>query len=276
MMRKIFLTEWKEHAFVCAAGLIVCLIGVIGYSLAGIGAEDWYRADLAEGAFAFLNIASYAVPLILLVMAIFAFRSYYRQAGLTEGKIVQGALFNLFVWTTIFLAALMLLATAFDFAYFAGAEAVRGQTVPQCMLLSLREHGVYRLLFAPSVAVTMSLFYVMYDLIRLSVLRPRHVFYKILLTVLMLGFLFLYQYMVYCAAVSPGILLEASWLVPPDSVLPVVPALAGGWGDDVKNVHYFAAPILNLIFIAGELCFAVLYYGFVKVAGRCKNEMEES
>ena len=39
MMRKIFLTEWKEHAFVCAAGLIVCLIGVIGYSLAGIGAE---------------------------------------------------------------------------------------------------------------------------------------------------------------------------------------------------------------------------------------------
>ena len=276
MIRKIFLTEWKGYALACGAGLIVCLLAAAGISLAGAGAADAARADHAEYAFQFLNAVSYAMPAVLLLMAIFSFRRYYRLAGVTEEKIMQGALFNLFTWTTIFLAALMLFATFFDLIIFAGADAVRGQTSPQCMLLSLREHGAYRLLFAPSVAVTVSILYMIYDFVRVAVRRPKFLVFKVLIAVVCVLVLALYQYTVYCMAMVPGVLADAAWLVPPDSVLPVVPAWAGSWQDAVKDVHFLASPVLNLFFIAGELIFIVLYYGFVRVIGRCKNEIEES
>lgn len=163
MIRKIFLTEWKENFFVCAAGLALCLLAALGISLAGIGATDALRADLAEYVFAVFNAFSYVMPVLLLLKSIFSFRSYYRMAGVTEEKRTQGVLFGLFVWTVLFLAAQMIFATLFDFIYFAGAPAVRGQTSPQSMLLSLRAHGVHRLLFAPSAAVTVCLVYIMYD-----------------------------------------------------------------------------------------------------------------
>lgn len=275
MIWKIFLTERKEYLLVCCAGLLACLLAAIGFSLGGIGATDAARAHLAENAFGFLNIVSYAIPTVLLAMAIFSFRAYYRAAGVTEEKIVQGTLLNLFLWTIAFLASLMLFATLFDFIYFAGADAVRGQTRPQCMLLSLRTHGILRLLFAPSAAVTVSLLYVVYDLIRVSIRRPRRIVFKIVLAAAIFSACCLYHYFVTFAAAVTGSLADGAWLYPPDSILPLMPAF--GWkGEDVKDFHFLAAPVLNLAFVVGEFCFCAFVFGFVRVIGRCKNEIEKA
>lgn len=274
MIRKIFLTEWKENFFVCAAGLALCLLAAVGISLAGIGATDALRADLAEYVFAVFNAFSYVMPVLLLLKSIFSFRSYYRMAGVTEEKRTQGVLFGLFVWMALFLAAQMIFATLFDFIYFAGAPAVRGQTSPQSMLLSLRAHGVHRLLFAPSAAVTVCLVYIMYDVIRVAVVRVPFLPLKILVALIFLALYFFYHYTVYCAAGITGELADASWLVLPDSVLPVLPVVPGGTIDAVKDIHFLAAPVLNLVFLLGEILFCVFAYGFVHVVGRCKNEIE--
>ena len=274
MIGKIFLTEWKENALICGAGLVFCLLAAVGISLAGIGTADAARADLAETAFTVLNIVSYVMPALLLFKAIFSFCGCYRMAGGTEEKMAQGALFNLFVWTTLFLAAQMIFATLFDLICFAGAPAVRGQTATQCMILSLRAHGVHRLLFAPSAAVTVCLVYIMYDVIRVAVGRVPFLPLKILAALAFLALYFFYHYTVYCAAGMMGGLADASWLVPPDSVLPVIPVVPGGTIDAVKDIHYLAAPILDLVFLLGEFLFCVFAYGFVRVVGRCKNEIE--
>lgn len=274
MIRKIFLTEWKEYALACGAGLALCLLAAVGISLTGVGVSDTMRADLAEKAFSVFNIFSYVMPAILFLMAVFAFRAYYRQAGVREEKIVQGVLFNLFVWTCIFFAALMLLATLYDFVYFAGADAVRAQTVPQCMILSLRAHGVQRLLFAPSAAVTVCLVYIMYDVIRVAVNRVRLLPLQILIVLAFVVLYLFYHLTVFFAASMPGVLADASWLVPPGSVLPVILFFSDGKTDSVKDIHYLAAPILNFVFLLGELLFCVFAYGFVRVVGRCKNEID--
>ena len=275
MIGKIFLTEKKEYLLVCCAGLLVCLLAAVGFSLGGIGATDAARAHLAENAFGFLNIVSYAIPTVLLAMAIFSFRAYYRAAGVTEEKIVQGTLLNLFLWTTAFLAALMLFATLFDFIYFAGADAVRGQTRPQCMLLSLRTHGILRLLFAPSAAVTVSLLYVVYDLIRVAIRCPRRIVFKIVLAAAIFLACCLYHgYLTYAAALT-GSLADGAWLFPPDSVLPLMPIFP--WkSDQIKDFHFLAAPVFNLAFVVGEFCFCAFVFGFVRVIGRCKNEIEKA
>lgn len=274
MIRKIFLTEWKEYALACGAGLALCLLAAVGISLAGMGASDAVRADLAEKAFSVFNIFSYVMPALLFLMAVFAFRAYYRQAGVREEKIVQGALFNLFVWTCIFFTALMLLATLYDFVYFAGADAVRGQTVPQCMTLSLRAHGVHRILFAPSAGLSVCLVYIMYDVIRVAVRRVPFAALKILVAVVLLFLFFIYQFTVYSATAIPGSLADASWLVPPDSILPVVLAVPGGTRDTIKDFHYLAAPFLNVVFLLGEFAFCIFAYGFIRVVGRCNNEID--
>ena len=274
MIRKIFLTERKEFALVLCAGLALCLFAAVGFSLAGIGATDAVRANHGETVFAVLNCFSYLIPLVYLAMAVFSFRTYYRIAGVPEEKIIQGVIFNLFVWTTIALVAQMLFATLFDVLYFAGRDAVRGQANPQCMMLSLREHGAFRLLFAPSVAVTVTLLYVSYDLIRVAVRRPRPFLLKLTIGALLVIFLFLYHSMVYCAAVIPGTLADASWLVPPDSVLPISLYLVGETPDFVKNTHALSAPLLNAVYLAGELVYCLFVFGFVRAIGRCDHEID--
>ena len=274
MIGKMFLTERKEYLFVCGAGLLVCLLAAAGFSLGGIGAADAARAHLAEYAFGCLNIVSYVIPIALLAMAVFSFRTYYRAAGVTEEKIVQGALLNLFLWTTAFLVSLMLFATLFDFVYFAGAAAVRGQTRPQCMLLSLRTHGILRLLFAPSAAVTVSLLYIVYDLIRTAVRLPRYIVFKVVLAAAIFCACCLYHGFLMHASALAGTPADGAWLFPPDSVLPLFP-IAPWIVDDIKDFHYLAAPVFNLFFIAGELCFCAFVFGFARVVGRCKNEIEK-
>lgn len=276
MIRKIFLTEWKGYAIIGGAGILLCVLAGLGFGLAGVNAADSVRADIAENAFFFFNAISYAVPLLLLLRAIFTFCKAYRVAGVTEEKIALGALSLVFVWTAASLAALMLFVTLYDFVYFAGTDAVRGQIYPKYLMLSLRMHGIGRLLFAPSVAVTVSLAYIVYDVVRTAIRRPHHLVWKIIIATVFLIFSLFYQYMVIYATSFPGTLADASWLVPPDSLIPVLPAVPGEIPDAVKNVHYLAAPILNLVFWMGELFFGVFLFGFIRVIGRCKNEIVES
>lgn len=271
MIKKFFLTEHKGYLIVCIAGLALCLASAAGFSLAGIGATDAARADLAEKAFMSFNLISYVIPIVVLCMSFFTYRNCYRMAGLTEDQIAYGILFNVFIWTTMFLAAQILFVTLFDFLYYAGAAAVRGQTQQQYMLLSLRAHGILRILFAPSVGVTVSLLYALYDLVRIAIRRPHRILWKILIGIIVVGVFVIYQSAILYAMTQTGNFADASWLVNPDSILPLA-CFSSMSTDFVKNTHLLTAPVFNLIYLVGEAAFIMFAYGFSKLCGRCQND----
>lgn len=271
MIKKFFLTERKGYLVLCIAGLVLCLIAALGFSFAGIGATDATRARLAEKAFASFTLISYIIPLAVLLMSFFTYRKCYRTAGLTESQIAYGILFNVFIWTTMFLVAQMLFVTLFDFLYYIGGAAVRGQTQQRFMLLSLRAHGVLRLLFAPSVGVSVSLLYAMYDMVRIAIRRPHMILWKILIGIVVVGVFVIYQSAIYYAMTQTGSFADASWLVNPDSILPLA-GLASMSMDFVKDTHLLSAPIFNLIYLVSEAGFVLFAYGFSKLYGRCQND----
>ena len=152
-----------------------------------------------------------------------------------------------------------------------GGAAVRGQAQQGFMLLSRRAHGVLRLLFAPSVGVTVSLLYALYDMVRIAIRRPHMILWKILIGIVVVGVFVIYQSAIYYAMTQTGSFADASWLVNPDSILPLA-GLASMSMDFVKDTHLLSAPIFNLIYLVSEAGFVLFAYGFSKLYGRCQND----
>ena len=174
MIFRIFRTEWKGNILVSWIGLAACAAAFAAFGAVGLSGSDAFAARMAEVGFYISVAASYVVPLLLLVRAVIGCnRRHYRLAGVKGSAIAAGEMFSVFAWAAMFILAEMLLATAFDYICFIGRGVVRAQVHAQCMLLSLRAHGALRLLFAPSVGVSMAVLLLVCEVVRVTAVRTR-------------------------------------------------------------------------------------------------------
>ena len=277
MIGKIFRFESRRMWKLCVALLILCVLGVLGFALAAIGGRDARTADCAELAFSFLNGMSYAGPLALLLAVLVGERlSHYRMAGVKDSDAAAGRQLAVLVWVTVFMVGEILLATLFDALFFLNRTVVRNQVLQSAFLLSLRSHGGLRLLFAPSVGGTMTLLYFVYDLLRVTFKKPKRILSKLVLTAVLLvliSFIFLVLMVLWEASLA----FHPSFYGAPDSVLPLNDAtrIFVPEGDVVKDYHLFAVPITNLVFLPLATLFVVAGHFYLKLLGRCRNEIQK-
>lgn len=271
MILKIFRVEWRGRLLVGLLGLAVCAVAAVVFGVAGLFGSDAFAARMAEIGFGFFNGVSYAVPLLFVAQSVvIGFYKYYRLAGVREKQFLAGELFSVFVWTAMFLAAEMLAATAFDSICFIGRDAIRAQVGRSSFLLSLREHGAPRLLFAPSVGLSAALLLFIFDAARVTARRLRSAAGKIFAVFLFLLLCALVQVSVQYIAYLSARYVDLSLLAVPGGVLPVWPMF---WEDTVKDAHWLAASWLNLVYLACEAAFCMFIYGYTAVLGRWKNEL---
>ena len=170
----------------------------------------------------------------------------------------------------------MLLATAFDFACFAGRDAVRVQVWNGAFMLSLRARGAGRLLLAPSAAVGACLLLLCLFCLK-AALKPEKTWMKVFFFAVAAVFMTAYQLTAFGLADRLGIYLDASYLPAPGSVLPnnaFIFSLLSGSLDNVKDAMLFSEPLLNPVWLVCELAFCVLACGFIVLMGRYDNEIE--
>lgn len=279
MILKIFRTEWKRNLIPCAAALALCVLAAAVCGVVGLFGQDAFAARSAQVAFGFFNAVSYAVPLLLVVVALVcAAGRYYRLAGVKESTAALGALFGAFAWSAMFILAEILLATAFDFLCFIGRSPVRAQVQNAFFLLSLRAHGAERLLFAPSVGVSTALLFLACDAVRLTAVRTRTAGGKVAAVFFAAGLIAAYQIILLHFSFVFNSLCDASLLPVPDSVLPLhwFGSFLHSMSDTVKDTHWLSAPLLNAVWLAGECAFCMLVYGYTTLLRRCKNEIESN
>lgn len=279
MIFKIFRTEWKRNLLPCICGLALCIAAAAVCGIVGLFGEDAFAARAAEVGFAIFNAMSYAVPLLLVVVALVcAAGRYYRLAGIKENTAAYGALFGAFAWAAMFILAEILLATAFDFLCFIGRDTVRAQVGWNSFLLSLRAHGVLRLVFAPSVGASAALLFIICDVVRLTAVRTRTAGGKIAAVFAAAGLIAAYQIILLHFSFVFNSLCDASLFPVPDSVLPLhwLGSFMHSAPDTVKDTHWLSAPLLNAVWLAGECAFCMLVYGYTTLLRRCKNEIESN
>lgn len=272
MIGKVFLTESGRMRKTGAAALALCAGAMLVCGLISVGSAA--RAELcARIAFGITVVLSYAVPLFFLAYTFWNERyGYFRIAGVQDKDVCGGRLLALFVWTAAFLAAEMLLVTLFDALFFIGREQVRNVVPQGFFMLSLRAHGAERLLFAASAAVSMCLVYYCYDAVKCAVKRPTSYGGKTAAAVIAIALILLYQIAAFFFWQGSAA-ADLSLLASPDSVIPLYFGAYRNASDAVKDYHAFAAPVLNVLFIAAEGLFVLTCVFFKKWRGRCYNEI---
>lgn len=277
MIFRIFRTEYKPYLLVVSLCLAACTAAAAALGIAGLYGSDARAAELAGSAFTVFNAACNFMPLLLFILAaVGTGTKCLRTAGVKERDILLGRMFGLFAWTAIFVLAEMLLVTAFDFACFAGRDAVRVQVWNGAFMLSLRARGAGRLLLAPSAAVGACLMLLCLFCLK-AALKPEKTWMKVFFFAVAAVFMTAYQLTAFGLADRLGIYLDASYLPAPGSVLPnnaFIFSLLSGSLDDVKDAMLFSEPLLNPVWLVCELAFCVLACGFIVLMGRYDNEIE--
>ena len=272
MIKNVFLTEFGRMAKTGIAVFASAAALLLACGLISIGGAE--RALLcAKVAFGIGIALSYAVPLFFLAYTFWNERySYFRVAGVKDKDVCGGRLLALFVSTVAFLAAEIILCTLFDALFFLGRAGLRNFLPQSWFMLSLCSHGAWRLLFAPSAAVTVCLVYYCYDAVKCAVKLQKTAWGRTVMAVVAIAVILAFQFLaVYFWQGSTY--FDLNFLPFPDTALPLQFGAYRGIGDSVKDYHLFAAPILNLMFIVTEVLFVLACICFKKWIGRWRNEV---
>lgn len=274
MIRRVFAVQIKwliKFALPCFAAAFGCAAACGAFSYTSLK----IALSAAEWGFYILNAFTYIAPLGFIVcVAAGARYRYYQAAGVSERDAFIGKLLSLCVCVAAFILSETLVATAYDGVLFIGRDRLRNLVSQPCFLLSLHEHGLHRVLFAVSLAVTSGLIYFSYEILRVCARRTGGgVAAKTAVTVAVFLLIFFYHF----AAIAPiqrfyG--FDGSLLVSPDSVLPLFIDMFTV--DSVKDHHLLAAPLLNAAFLLTEGLYVFTGVCLIKGLGRCKNEMPQA
>ena len=157
-------------------------------------------------------------------------------------------------------------------ALFSGQGGLAQFSAAELVHVLAVSHGAWRLLFAPSAAVTVCLVYYCYDAVKCAVKLQKTAWGRTVIAVVAIAVILAFQFLaVYFWQGSTY--FDLNFLPFPDTALPLQFGAYRGIGDSVKDYHLLAAPILNLMFIVTEVLFVLACICFKKWIGRWRNEV---